>query len=802
MPLLPPLACLLAATETLRQRLTSRLLDDFSAWWHAPALGLGLAAVATAAVWILRRDAAGLRAGPRSLLTILRLGAVAAVVAALFDVQRFDEHEIVVPSRVAVLVDASASMALVDGTAAATEAAAIPRARRALDVLDDGGLLAALQARHDVAVWRFAADARRLVALPTGQGGDDGDWRPLVEPVGAETRLGEAFARVLEEEPADALAGIVVLTDGASTGGIDPRSAARPLAEVGVPVHAIGIGSDTTTASVRVADVAAPTRVFPGDRFTVTAYLQSQGLAGRRIRVELSETATAAGSERLVGDVREAELGADGELVPVAFEVTGLGGAGRRSLVVRVEPPATDREPGDDARAFEIEVVDRITRVLLLAGGPSREYQFMRAVLDRDRSFAADVLLGTTPAGEAAARPMLGAFPETDEALAEYDAVVAFDWDWRTLDEAAQGRLERWVAHESGGVVLVAGGIFMESWLADRRPGPVRGLFPIDLRRTALGEPGAAEAATPRPLRLSHEGLEAEFLRLSTDPAASAAAWESFPGFFAGFASGPPKPGATVYARLDAGDPATAVEPPVAMAGQFYGSGTVFYVGSGELWRLRAVDAGLHERLVAQIVRHVAQGRLLRGSRRGRLVVDRDRVAVGTTVAVRLVLPETGRDAATAPAATAVGPDGATVPVPLAAEPGRPDVLGGRFVAAREGAWEIRVGLPEPDADEPLVRRVHAQLPDLETARPRLDRGLLEEVAATTGGGARFLADAAWTPEAARELAAAIPDRTRREYVSGAPDSRFKQRLNTVLLSSAVGLLCLEWALRRLLTLA
>jgi hypothetical protein len=39
---------------------------------------------------------------------------------------------------------------------------------------------------------------------------------------------------------------------------------------------------------------------------------------------------------------------------------------------------------------------------------------------------------------------------------------------------------ERWVARESGGLVLVAGGVFMEAWLADPQAGVVRALHPVE----------------------------------------------------------------------------------------------------------------------------------------------------------------------------------------------------------------------------------------------------------------------------------------------------------------------------------
>jgi hypothetical protein len=614
---------------------------------------------------------------------------------------------------------------------------------------------------------------------------------------------------VLDDEPAAALAGVIVLTDGVTTAGTDPRAAAATLAAADVAVYPLGVGSDVTSPNVRVADLLAPARVFPDDAFAVTAHLQSQGLAGRRVRVELATTTDATASTPI--DALDAVLGPDGELVPVRFNVAGLSSPGRRTLAVRVTAAAGDADLPEARTTADIEVVDRVTRVLLMAGGPGRDYQFMRNVLQRDESFSTDVLLGTAAAGVSQdARHILDAFPASDEALAEYDAIVSFDYDWRRLDLAARSRLERWVGRESGGLLLVAGVVFMDAWLADPQMTPIRNLFPLELRG-----PGrlAADVGTrdgePQPIRFTRDGSDAEFLWLAATRGASEALWDEFPGIYARCPAGPEKPGATVYARLGTpgshgsagatGPTPTAGSLPIFIAGQLYGSGTVLYAGSGEFWRLRSLDVAAHERLTTQLVRHVSQGRLLRGSRRGRLLVDRERYPVGGVVTVRLVVPEAGGRGATC---RVVSPDGSRAAVALAAEPGRSDVFRGSFVATREGGWQIDADLGAAGADEPLVRRIQAHLPDSELAQPRIDRGLLEELAAVTGGRTRFLQDAAWTPEAARELAALLPDRSRREYESSAPDPHFKQQLNGILLAIAAGMLCGEWILRRLLTLA
>jgi len=809
----------LAATEQVHHRITSTLVDGFSQWWQMPLFIAAVAAIAAGVLWLYRRDAAELPRGVGALLAALRLGALAALAAAYLDFERTAEHEVVFPSRVAVLVDTSASMTIDDGRDAA--APARTRAERAVAVLEEGGLLAALGGVHEVSLWRFDADAEAVTVLPTGvpaapeppsaepsssARGPTG-WPDRLAPRGFETRLGAALAHVLEQEPPGVLAGVVVLSDGANNAGLDPAAATRGLVRAGVPVHAIGIGSATVPPNVRVADLAAPARVFPGDRFTVTGHVQAHGFSGRRARVELVEK-DPAGATRLI-EAADVELGADGTLAVTRFEVPGLEATGRRELLLRIAAPPGDRSAADDSQAVDVEVVDRVTQVLLMAGGPSREYQFLRNVLERDKSFAVDVLLGTAAPGISQdARRILDRFPATAAELAEYDAIVALDYDWRLLDAASQSRLERWVSRESGGLVLVAGGVFTEAWLADAETSVLRTLHPVEMRRPvqfATDAPPAREE--PMPLLFTADGRESEFLWLAASRVASETVWSEFKGVYACFPAAVAKPGATVYARARAsagdGTAGAATSNPAYMVGQFYGSGSVFYLGSGETWRLRAIDDAAYERFATQLLRHVTQGRLLRGSRRARLLVERDRCAVGSSVPVRIVSEagEAGAGDAASISCQAVGPDGAAVRVALAPEAGRPGIVHGAFVASREGTWRIDVDLGD-GSGERLSRRIQARLPDRELERPRLDRGVLDQVAVLSGGSARYLDAEPWTAEASRSLAALLPDRTRREYETGAPDISFKRRLNAALLAAACGLLCVEWILRRIVRLA
>jgi len=657
--------------------------------------------------------------------------------------------------------------------------------------------VAELRKRHEVDIWRFAEDVEAVVRIPAADSGrtDAADWPERLAPRGAETRLGAAVERALADGPAGTLAGVVLISDGRGNVGVDPVAAAQAAAAAGVTVQTVGIGAERPVDNVRLAELVVPPRVFPGDRFAVTAFLQPHGLAGRTVRVELLAASATEGQEPVQIDVVEVELGPDGELVPLRFDVPGIEAAGRHVLVARLADSAAVPGRADTSRRAEIEVVDRVTNVLLMAGGPGREYQFLRNVLARDRGFTVDVLLGTAADGVSQdARRVLQRYPAGDDELGGYDAVVAIDADWRGVDPAGQSRLERWVAEESGGLVLVAGPVHTEAWLGDPRSTAIRDLAPVELGRSGSSLASGGEPTRPRPLEFTRDGLEAEFLWLAGTRAMSEQLWREFPGVYSCFPVDRPKAGATEYARAVA---ASAGGGDLFLAGHAYGAGLVAWVGSGELWRLRGIEPAAHERLVTQLLRHVSQGRMMRGARRTRLIVDGDRCPVGVAVNVRVV--SGGSAAARPPACRVVTPTGDERDVQLAPEPARPGTLVGSFVAAREGSWLVRV---DAEGDERLERRVEAHLPERELSQPTLDRSVLQRLASATGGSARFLADRAWSTADASALAAAFPDKSRHEYEAGGFDPVFKRRLNAFLLAAAVTCLSLEWICRRFARLA
>lgn len=809
-------------------------LDDFDdprlAW-----LLVGLVCLAAAAFvgWMYRRERDAVPRWALFLLVGLRLTAIAGLVIYFLNPLKRSDQQVVTESRVAILVDASQSMAVQDEPGG--EQTTVTRSAAALAALDEGGVLAALRSQHDVSLWAFDSAWRRVgqwdrrrPASATEPSEDvveskETESRPRqfdpaqLTPLGIETRLGDALEAVLADQAGGPLAGILVFSDGGQNRGVDPLAVTAALAEAKSPLAAIGVGSTAPRRNVRLQELIAPSRVYPDDKTVVRALIQGESYKGRTVKVELTarEGAPDAAAVR-IGEA-EATFESVADSVEVAFDLEPAA-IGRLELEARVESPADDQYADDNRRSAEMEVVDSTTRVLLLASGATRDYRFLRNQLRRDRHVTVDVLLQGAPEGISQdADKILSSFPKTKDELFAYDCIVAFDADWMQLDALQVDLLEQWVAQEAGGLVVVAGPIHTSTWLQSAEHGKIRALYPVEFqRRLTLLDDGLFGSKSPWPIAFSREGEEADFLWLGDTPAESRANWQKFPGVFGCYAVRGPKPGAQVYGSYSDPDAGLVAGQPVYFAEHFYGAGRVFFMGSGELWRLRAIDPGYFEILYTQLVRHVSEGRLLRGSSFGRLLVERDRYYLGDTVIVRAQVSTASREpyVAKSVALRITPPDSArSTPendagaasgrtLELVADETRPGNFIGQFSVTSEGSYRLELTVPDAP-DDVLTKRINVTAPDLEFDDTRRNEQLLAALAERTGG--RYYETTALAKKGASgvpPVAELLPSRAETKTRIGKPDEKFTERVNRGLLVLICGTLCTEWLLRRLLKLA
>ncbi|MBE3070130.1 MAG: VWA domain-containing protein, partial [Planctomycetes bacterium] len=358
----------------------------------APLGAAVIAAVLAAVVFAVHRwRPPPMARGRRAVLLVLRLVVAAAVLALLLrPVVRWQSTR-PVPGEVAVVIDASRSMGIRDagdGADAVTRAEAVHRA-----FAGGGNPYADLAARAVVRPYAFGSSLRpadRFSAEPVD---------PRTDPAEALDLLARAAARETPGSALPRLAAVILVSDGRENrrqGEAAP--AARRLAERGVTVHALGVGSPQATDRVRdvaVHDLRAPERVFAGNRPEVRGAVATLGLKGRAIEAVLTVDGKEADRRRLTPDANRTTQ----ELVftPV-LEKPGLA-----RVALAVEPVDGELILTNNRAATGVRVEQGGIRVLYLDGRLHPENKYVARVLGGAKELLVDrrILVGGGAPGPA-----------------------------------------------------------------------------------------------------------------------------------------------------------------------------------------------------------------------------------------------------------------------------------------------------------------------------------------------------------------------------------------------------------------
>jgi hypothetical protein len=633
-------------------------------------------------------------------------------------------------------------------------------------------------------------------------------WETVLGATGTESRIGDALQSVLEQEQSSTLAAVLLLTDGRSNAGVDPQNVVSLAARQEVRIHPVGLGTDKNPTNVKILDMEAPKRVFPGDRFRITGLVQASGMLGTQVPVQLRRRP---GGGSNVGPTIEEErtltLEGDDAITSLAFEVTPRE-VGPWIYELKVLAPTSDSNAADNQFESEVRVVEPNSTILILAGGPTREYQFVRNLLFREPTVQSHVFLQSSgPGVSQEAKQLLTEFPKTLAEMTKYDAVIAFDADWTQLTSDQIDVLETWVSQQAGGLIVVAGPVSTPKWAGNNGNGNrnaeiLRGMVPVimNTRGARLVSIGRFESETAWPLTVASNALATDFLQVGTSIDESRKAWERFRGVFSFYGCYEPKPAASVL--LTFSDPTTFINsaPPIYLASQFYGSGRVVFQGGGELWRMREVGEQYFDTYYTKLVRWAGQGRLLRDSDRGMLLVDKEQAIVGEQVMVRAVL----KDAQFQPLiqneaiAKLLEPGGRSTQLRLAplADPTQAGVYVGQYTTRKTGTYEVQLPIGSLAEQVLLTQQTIVRVPALEIQRPQRNDPLLSELASKTGGKYSLGLSGLDT------IVSSIKPREQVNYLPNAPDNEFRQRLNALLMALIAGALSLEWLTRRLSRLA
>ncbi len=722
-------------------------------------LGLALLLLAVAATAYARDR--GLGPVARSLLLLLRLGALAAILLLLLrpmrqqPAPREDRKPIF-----SLAVDVSGSM----GTADLDGQSRWQAARAALE-WEEGRALWQLARDYQFNLRAFSEQAP-LTTLP--------ELKTLRTADGLRTDLAGVLNLVAQEATLGDHAGLCLISDGRDNAGGDVAAALGLLRARQVPVWTINLGADTSVRDAYLRARFSQNFLFAQQPARLQVTVAQSGYDGFHVNVHLYREDQYLESRQAV--LRQGLLQLD---FPVQEARRGL-----FQYTVRLDPLPGEADTRNNERVLFARVVDQKTRALLVEARPHWDSKFLLRALQEDPNLEVTSIFYLTPNKVFAVRERTSdetlekqadilplQMPRTREELYAYDCIL-LGKDMDTLLGADELKMLRdYAAERGGGLVFFRGPAYHgRNELADLEPviWDDEVLRDVPLQLTAEGQVSPIFSLdTPQPADLVVRTLPAmtSFTRVKDE-----------------------KSLAVVLATGEA--PGLEARQLAALAYQRYGKGKVMTVSAGGLWRWSflpdSLDAlqGVYPRLWAQIIRWlVYDSDFLPGQD---ITFRSERTTYQPGERVRFVIRT-----------REVPLDQYQPRISLQPPQGEPELItptrvadSGDFVAyytpAQEGAYRatLQNNVGSPARDE---SRFTAYSDFEETRLVSSDPQLMAHIARQTGGETLTLDQLGTLPERARAFAARAADTPR---LVDAWD-------NGLVLACLFGILGLEWLLRR-----
>jgi hypothetical protein len=792
--------------------------------WGVFVLLAAIAAILYTVYAIYRREMESCPLWVRTLLATLRAGVV-LLLACIFlgPAVVYLQNRTIQPT-IVLARDASQSMntadAYADEAAAKAVAAALGKSEsqvraakpsrvdivNALLETNHSGVLAALSRKGKLQPSDFAdqvtkVELRQQRPAADGQRDRNAAARLSLPPLVAEGRGTDLNAAIRQSLTADRPAAIVLFTDGQHTAKDDALEAAREAKSRNVPLLVVGVGDASRRRNVSVAKVYSRPQAWQEEPFEVDAVINFQDAEPGDVRVDLIEQRVGENDQPTGGGavVQSLQLAAPekGSGQKTAQFSHTVRESGRFMYAVRVEPIAGDSDESDNQAASSVvKVLNRErVRVLLVAGAPTWDYRLLQKLLARDKTMTVSCWLQTLDEERAqeGTRPITH-LPVSKDELFYYDVLLMLDPNPQEFDRAWIELLKQFVGEHSGGLLFMAGPKHSGRLLTSPRTAEFGKLLPV-----SFGDVGALEVAAllstnqrSWPLKVVPANADNPVMRFYSEREETLRRWETLPGIFWSFPSKDARPTAQVL--VEHGDPTLrSVEGsrPLIVAGR-YGSGHTLYLGFNGTWRWRKAgrQAEFFDKFWIQAIRYLVEGRTLEGRRRGYVETDRDRYEVGQRITITARLQDASYNPLAAPKvdATVQLAGQSPEPVPLLAVANQPGSFTATLMARKTGVHSLRVGLPSADPNAGAIESTFSvELPSVETNQVWLNRPLLMELAALSGG--RY-----FEVNQLDKIDAAVPDRV--ETIESRSQPRPLWDVSGMLVA-LIGLLCTEWLIRK-----
>jgi hypothetical protein len=413
------------------------------------------------------------------------------------------------------------------------------------------------------------------------------------------------------------LLGVVLITDGQHNWGGAPSNRALELANRGVPIYAIALGSSIPPTDLAVTSVKGTSTVFKDtDAFIEARLLVSNLPAGKiRVTVKWSERPEEKTPDPLVETIEH-----DGNTSSyiVRFQAR-MSRTGTESLTVTAQaenPEVKDRFPENNSREIVVNVAPDKAKVFVVDGEPRWEYHYLATALLRDPTMEIRTVVFDQPriGGLEDAELKRQRFPEMNlpndpETLLTQDCIILGDVTPDQITLAQRELIERFVGERGGTLVLLAGKRAIPQAFLKLENDPLGKMIPLKDAKVIDIKSGFLFA-------LTGEGRQTPFLKMEAETGESLERWLRLPPHYWAIV-GKVKEGAMPLASYMDRPRVGLIDSEFErnnglLVRQNYGFGRVVYVGVDSTWRWRFKTGDTyHHRFWGQVIRWAASDRPL-----------------------------------------------------------------------------------------------------------------------------------------------------------------------------------------------
>ncbi|MGC8742614.1 MAG: CARDB domain-containing protein [Verrucomicrobiia bacterium] len=540
-----------------------------------------------------------------------------------------------------------------------------------------------------------------------------------------QTAIGEAIRDLINKKRGSSIAGIVLITDGANNSGCSPVDMAEFARNEEIPIYVYGVGI-TSPKDVIMISLFAQDVAFAKEETTVAVRIKSQGMAGKSSKLKLYLNNSLV-DEKNVEFHNDSEISETMKFTPKE--------KGYFELKAVIEPDKEETVQDNNSLSKQIKVIDQKIKVLLVEQYPRWEYRYLLAKLMRDRRVELkSVLFESDPeVAKYEGSIFLQRFPESKEELFKYDLIIIGDVDSKNFSQSQMDNISELVSKFGGGFIMIAGKKF-SPW--SYRKTAIEKLLPVEFETVAIDLVGDSYFEKPVGFDLTESGKQNLMLRLGDSDDANLKIWRNLPKIYWDARVSRAKPAAEVLlVDTDSSKESRFGKMPI-IALQQYGVGQSLFIGTDNTWRWRKNEGEpYHGALWIQIIQRMAMPKLLGGSKRIQISVDKQNYLPGERINVMARMYTPAYEPLTTPTIKAVyatrseSQNNTTAEVTLRLVQDQPGVYRGEFIAPTVGLYKFFI-----QNENDVQIEFNVTEPRFEYGETALNETLLRQIARISGG--------------------------------------------------------------------